>query len=161
MTNYVFILNAHGPLMVYEDGILKTALYDVFRNYSELCGPIAIATEIRSENFTTAVHQAGPDVSVTSTRIDASATKSQDGRHITLSLINRYRDRPCRVHLDFKNRHPQEKGVWHLLRADNLLEANTRDHPDRIRAHSREISLADEALDLPAASVSHLQVELT
>lgn len=158
MTNYVFLLNAHGPLMVNPEGVLKTVLFDVFRLYSTVTHPVAVATEVKAETFSTQVHQSGPDVPVTTARVDASATRSVDGRKITLSMINRYRDRPCIVSLDVKAGRIMEKAQLHMLKADSLTEVNSWADPNRIRATTQTVSLSTSRVELPPASVAHLEL---
>jgi alpha-N-arabinofuranosidase len=159
MTNYVFLVNAHGPLMVYPNGVLKSALFDVFRLYATVSHPVAVAAKTESETFHAQVHPGDGDVEVTAERIDAAATRSVDGRHITVSLINRYRDRACRIQLQFAHGRPSSLAQWHLLRADSLTEINTLENPDRVRSHSEKLSIASGYVDMPPASVGHLELD--
>lgn len=159
MTNYVFLLNAHGPLMVYPDGVLKTALFDVFQLYATLSYPVAVAAKIDAESFHAKVDPGGSTVEVTTGRIDAAATRSTDRRKVTVSLINRYKDQSCRVALEFLHAHPKPKAQWHLLQADSLTAVNTMENPNRIRSRSRQVSIAEGYIDLPPASVSLLELE--
>lgn len=158
MTNYVFILNAHGPLFVYPNAILKTVLFDVFRQYSVLSQPVSVATDVRCEMFSTDVQQAGPAVPVTAGRIDASATRSVDSRKITLALVNRYKTQSCRVTLDFKKSHLQSKARWHVLHSNDLFAVNTLTDPDRVRTTITDWSITDGTIELPPASVNHLEL---
>lgn len=161
MTNYVFLLNAHGPLMVYPEGVVKTALYDVFRLYSTLTQDISVAAETSAESLSTSVHQSGPDVNVTTSRIESVASRSVDGKKMTVSLINRYPDQSSRVSVNLKNARLGPKYRMHQMTAPSLTAINTLSQPNTVRSHSSEHTIDGElSVLLPAASITHLELTL-
>ncbi|MGH9842314.1 MAG: alpha-L-arabinofuranosidase C-terminal domain-containing protein, partial [Blastocatellia bacterium] len=77
MTNYVFIVNAHSPIFVYPEGIVKTPLFDLYRLYATKMQPVAIGAEVKTESFSaelakaTVGHSKDPNAGrVSATRVD-------------------------------------------------------------------------------------------
>lgn len=99
MANYVFMVNGHAPLLNTDAGITKTPLYDVFSLYQKLCHDQAIQCDVESPEFDLGDNlniegvRHGTNVSSdeisTLPHLDIRATKSADGTHTALSIINR------------------------------------------------------------------------
>ncbi|HWQ53975.1 MAG TPA: alpha-L-arabinofuranosidase C-terminal domain-containing protein [Bryobacteraceae bacterium] len=160
MSNYVFITNAHGPLFVSPEGLVKSAVFDVFRLYATRMQAVAMAADVRAESFAGTVKWSRGEERVTVSRLDVSATRSEDGRRISLALINRHKHDGCRVALDCKGRRIAPGGVLHTLHASDLAAVNTVADPKRVRSTTSELSGLIQSVDLPAHSVNILELSV-
>jgi alpha-N-arabinofuranosidase len=164
MTNYIYFVNAHAPIEVTRDGLLRSATFDVFRLYATRMQPVAVAADVRGETFAAEMPAAtrrdgrdGAEARVAVGRVDVSATRSVDGRAVVLSLLNRDRARPARVALAVAGRGLPARGTLHTLTGPSPSAVNTREAPNAVRASTREVALAG-GLELPPASVNVLEL---
>lgn len=161
MSNYVFLLNTHAPISVVNDRVLRSATFDVFRLYATKGQEISLQTDVQGDRFTASLQKmpnwVTNDVSATAPRVDASATRSPDGKRYTLFLLNRYADQSAEVRLDMEGLRLPPKATLHTLQAPDLLAVNTLEKPDAVRSRSREVTLGSGPLSLPAASVNVLE----
>lgn len=164
MTNYIYVVNAHGPLEATPGGLVRSATYDVFRLYATRTHPVALAADVRTETFaadmpaaTRLDGRAGAPGRVTTGRVDAAATRAVDGRRVSVTLLNRDRTRPARVTLALRGRALPAGGTLHTLAAPAPNAVNTPGAPDRVRAVARRVDRAD-VLVLPPASVNLLEL---
>jgi alpha-L-arabinofuranosidase len=166
MTNYIFLVNAHAPIEVTPTSLLRSATFDVYRLYGTRMQPVAVATEVETEQFTatlppsTMAGKQNPENNrVTTARLDASATRSVDGRSMAIALLNLDRSRPARVALAVRGRRLPPTGTIHTLSAPGVEAVNTLDHPDVVRAVTRTLGRTD-AIELPPHSVNVVELEL-
>lgn len=159
MSNYVFIVNAHGPIHAYPEGIVKTAVFDVFRLFATRLESVSIGAAVKGESYTTATRWEGKPDSATATRIDCAATRSVDSRHLRVSFVNRYKERDAFVKLDLGGWHAKPGGVLHTLTAPALDTINSLSQPDAVRAKSAQLPGPVAHVRLPAHSVCLLELE--
>ncbi len=168
MTNYVFIVNAHSPIFVYPEGIVKTPLFDLYRLYATKMQPVAIQAEVKTESFSaelpkaTVTHSADLDAArVSATRVDVSATRSVDGRKLAVALLNRDKSRTAVVALEMPGR--ATGATLHTLTASGLTETNSlhpQDQADRVRASAKSLPGKLDSIELPPHSVNVLELSL-
>ncbi|MCU0355897.1 MAG: hypothetical protein MUD08_19545 [Cytophagales bacterium] len=167
MSNFVFLLNSHAPIVVQGDQLIRTATFDVFRLYATLSQANAVRTEVKSEPFTAPLLKVpnwneNTDLSpVTTTRLDASATLDASGKKCSLFLINRYRDKPMQVKLDFAGKKLGSSAMLHTLTAKDLTLVNTLEKPTNVRSTSQLVSLKNNTIQIPACSVNVLEMSFS
>lgn len=167
MSNFVFLLNTHAPIVVQGDKVLKTATFDVFRLYAQLSQPVVMQTTVTGEVLRSPIqrvdhwnqmHQPAADETFAAPRLDASATRSPDGKRLTLFLVNRHQNQPVQVAIDGLDRALPPTGTLHTLTAPALDTVNTLDQPNRVRSRSQPIADWRNGLELPPASVGVLTI---
>jgi alpha-L-arabinofuranosidase len=166
MSNYIYLVNAHAPLFVRPDGVVRHATYDVFRLYSTVMQPRAVLTQVESSTFSADIpgdtmrdSRPGQTNKVVAKRIDASATVSEDGRSLAVALLNRERARTVRVKLDIQRARLSGRGTLHTLTAPTLTAINSLERPSNVHAVSRAYNNSSY-VDLPPHSVNILEMSL-
>ena len=164
MTNYIYFVNAHAPIELTRDALLRSATFDVFRLYATRMQPVAVAAEVRGETLTADMPAAtrrdgreGAEGRVTTGLVDAAATRSVDGRTVVVSLLNRDRARPAQVTLALAGMRTPGQGTLHTIAAPGVAAVNTLAAPGVVRAVARRVAPVD-GLELPPASVNVLEL---
>jgi len=165
MSNFIFLVNSHAPIVVDGDRVVKTATFDVFRLYATLSRPVVVEASVTDSRFTAVPPQpvawnAGElREPLWATRLDASATRSLDGRRLSVFLVNRRDDRPVRVRLaGLEDPKLPPAATLHLLAADSLAATNSVAEPDRVRSRERRVDDWRSGFELPAASCAVLEI---
>jgi alpha-N-arabinofuranosidase len=161
MTNYVFVVNAHGPIFAYPDGLVKSAVFDVFRLYATRLQPVAVQANVQCEKFSALISWEGRQQQVAAERLDVSATRSVDGRKLSVALLNRYKTSTMRVALELSGRAPAAGVALHSLYAPDINAVNSLQEPNKVRSVSRALNGALQYVDLPPHSVNLLELTLT
>lgn len=162
MSNFVFLINTHAPIVVNGDRVLKTATFDVFRLYAQLSQAVVVPVNVSAPSFT-ATEENVPGWNAMSgggeysaSRLDASATRSTDSRKTSVFLVNRDSNRPMRVRLD--GLETDAPARLHLLAAESHTAVNTFDDPDRVRARTTLAHDWRSGILLPPASFGVLEL---
>lgn len=167
MSNFVFLLNTHAPIAVQNDRVLKTATFDVFRLYATRSQPVVVQTDVRGEVLRSPIRQVphwnqtnqpADDELFTAPRLDASATRSTDGKKLTIFLVNRDASQPVRVRWEGLAAALPPSATLHTLAAPSLTAVNTLERPDTVRSQTRVVPNWREGIELPAASVGVLEI---
>lgn len=163
MSNYVFLLNAHAPIVVRPEGVIKSATYDVFRLYATATQPVAIQANVDSPSFTADVKETIGWTSdagrVTTKSLDASVTRSVDGKKMTLSLVNLDKRSKMNVRLNILNQKLKPGYTWHTLSSDDLKAFNTMEVPDKVRSTSKKVKGVPETIELNPHSLNFIELE--
>lgn len=93
--------------------------------------------------------------------LDVVAGVDDARRKLTLSIVQKLADRPLTVHLDLHGLESigKEMTLRRLTGGEDLLAANTLDHPNRVGIETKRVPLAT-TLTLPPASLTVLEMEL-
>lgn len=162
MSNYVFILNAHGPLFAYPNGLLKTAVFDAFRLYATKMQPVAVPAEVAgAETYSATFRWEGREQTARASRLDVSASRSPDRRKLAIALLNRDRTKPYRVALNVKGAAPGPGAVLHTLHSPDLLAVNSLTEPNKVRSVTRPLDGRVTSIDLLPHSVNILELPLS
>jgi alpha-N-arabinofuranosidase len=168
MSNFVFLLNTHAPIVVQNDRVLRTATFDVFRLYATRSQPVAVQTDVRGETLRAPIrrvdrwnqiNQPADDEVFSAPRLDASATRSADGKKLAIFLVNRDATQPVRIRWEGLATGLPPTATLHTLAAPSLTAVNTLERPDIVRSQTRTVPNWREGIELPAASVGVLEVE--
>jgi alpha-N-arabinofuranosidase len=173
MANTVNLINANGLFAVRPGGLVRSATYYVWDLLQNHTGPVALPVAVRGPQAQQAVRQgvlAGPDGAPLTRQeavpyLDAAATRSEDGRRLHLSVINRHRHRPLTASLVLNGRSaalPQRAGALALgADVDDVLAANTIEAPQRMATRDLgEVALEGGAYRFPAHSLTVLTFRL-
>ncbi|HEV7332356.1 MAG TPA: alpha-L-arabinofuranosidase C-terminal domain-containing protein [Flavisolibacter sp.] len=164
MSNYVFLLNAHAPIVVKKEGVLKSATFDVFRLYATAMQPVAVQADVEAPSFTAKpVDEIGYRVdreTATAKRLDVSATRSVDGRKMSISLINRDRSKTMNVKLNLKDQKLAPGYTWHTLHSSDLTAINTIENPNKVRSTTKTFTTYPESVELKPNSLNIIELKL-
>lgn len=166
MGNYIYLLNAHAPITIHGNTVVKSATYDVFRLYATVSQPLAVQSAVKADPFTVSTKdvasgQPGQPDTVTANRLDVSATRSEDGKRMTLFLSNLNETESLSVRLNVEGRNLAPGGTVHRLHHDNLLATNTPQLPNLIRSKTQTLTDVPNRLDLLPHSLTVLEVGLS
>ena len=161
MSNYVFLLNAHGPLMVDADGVTRTALFDIFRLFANSTQDVAVGADVAAESFLAepavepAPREKGP---IQCDFVDVAATRDPSGRNFALTVINRHRHDGLRLKLELGQASTAGSGTLHVVRAEAPGGGDPAGNGMPVHTDTRQVALADGYVDLPPASVAFLSL---
>jgi alpha-L-arabinofuranosidase len=165
MTNYIYFVNAHAPLYTTREGLVKSAIYDVFKLYATNMEPVAIEAEVKAESFTVELPKStlldsrrDQPSQVTASRLDVSATRSINNDRIAIALINRDKNRPMTVRLQLKGLSTLNKMVLHTLSAPTLTTVNSLKEPNLVRTKAKPLEGITDKIDLAPSSVNILEI---
>lgn len=172
MSNFVFLLNTHAPIVVQNDRVLKTATFDVFRLYATLSRPVVFQADVQGESFRAPIrrvegwnqtHQPADDENFSGPRLDVSATRSPDGKQVSVFMVNRHATQPTRVRIEGLGRALPERATLHLLTpptnsSEGLTAVNTLSDPTRIRSRQQTVD-PRQGVEVPGASMGVLVLE--
>lgn len=93
--------------------------------------------------------------------LDVAASVDNTKRKLALSIVQKLPDRPLAVRLDLHGLVAAGGSVTQrrLTGGEDMLAANTLDHPDRVGIETRRIPYSPE-FSLPAASLTSLEIDL-
>lgn len=163
MSNYVFLLNAHAPIVARPEGIIKSATYDVYRLYAQAMQPLAIQADVECAQFSARVphpvgYQVAPETVVSSNRLDVSASRALDGKKVTLSLLNLDKAKPVNVRLELADTKIIPGYTWHTLHTESLNAVNTLQEPNNVRSSTRRISGRPDRIELSPHSLNIIEL---
>ena len=144
-------------------GIIQASRHDVFLTPIYLVNRL-YATHLGAERLSATVE--GP--TVTSTRegrdvpvLDAVATRSADGRTISIKAVNTDLERPLRTRISLRGARVAASATLERVVAGSLVAANGFRTPNAVRVTRESVSVRNGfVLDLPRHSVSVLTLTL-
>lgn len=153
MANLAQTVNVLGAIRTSQTKVVKTPIYWAFWLYVRNTGRWRLACDLETPIGTTPVGGETPVV-------DASATLSDDGKTLFVSLINRHPESEVAVQLDLGGFDAKPRVKLQRLWSENFTDTNTFDQLDKVKPTEQTISL-EEALNLtlPRHSVTLLKFE--
>lgn len=154
LANFAQTINVVGALMVDQEHVVREAVYWPLWMQRHHSGEVAVDAVVSSGT----VLCDGPNGEPTEVpALDVSATRSEDGRTLWLSVVNRDRDNDHAIDLALLGGRAASARTC-LLTAADLLTGNTIDEPDAVRPRWDDVADVTAALTVPR--VSYLIVEL-
>ncbi len=160
MANYTMMVQNNGLVLVRGNRVLKTAIWHVTDLMRNDLGPRVVASQARAETFHAAVEaDTGLKGMVEADYLDVSATLSDDGKTLALSLAWGHPNQPCECRFDLRGAQLGDRVQGRMLTGPGPLAANTFDEP-----HCLQVELFDEKFHgqwrLPPVSLTVLQIPL-
>jgi alpha-N-arabinofuranosidase len=160
MANYVFLVNGNGVMNVTADGIIKTPLYHVFKQYREWMVGESVRVDVQSPSMLTPAPQvSSPEYTqeaalthqpVSAPYIDAVGVRTDDGS-LHISIINRHLQDSFDIVLNLPEGY-HEPQVW-MLSHEDIHAANTAQSPNNVVPVWRETIRTGQSLHVPAHSI--------
>ena len=161
MANYVLLINGNGVLQVHREGVVKTALYYVFKHYADKMRGVAVETTVMGETKKIPepiMMWPGKAITYdaeTVTVLDAAAALKDD--ELTISFINRSLTETIQVKCELPdNANFKVAGYWQLVH-DNIYAYNDFYHPANICPVSEDfasgLEIPDELWVVPPHSI--------
>ena len=167
MANYVFLVNGNGVMNVTVDGVIKTPMYHLFKQYREWMVGESVRVEVQSPSRLTPAPQAshpgysaelaGRHQPVSSPYIDAVGVIGEDGS-LRVALVNRHLEEACEIALGIPDGYASKGEMW-LLHHEDIHAANTSEAPERVIPVMLETAELEGGLRMPAHSVALLRLE--
>lgn len=153
MACYVFLVNGNGVIETDDHGLVKTPLYHVFKAYGELMQGIALdVIRVESPSFLTSVRQGHLEtINREVDYLDVSAALAEDGKSMTVALINRHRESKMAVELILPG-WAKPTTSW-MLYNDDVLATNDKSQPDRVRFVEKPILDWNSTIECPPHSI--------
>ncbi|HME52135.1 MAG TPA: alpha-L-arabinofuranosidase C-terminal domain-containing protein [Candidatus Lokiarchaeia archaeon] len=163
IANYAQLVNVIGLILTYDDVIVLTPQYHVFKLFGDLMQErlmqIAVTCDlVASKKFTNEF----PAESAPT--IDAAATISDDGNTIAVFVINKHFKESRRVTINFNenvDKRSLSNGTAWILTHDDPFAANTRENPQEIALQEFAIQASTPlTFDIPAHSLIGIRLQL-
>lgn len=155
LANFAQTINVVGALVVDDENVIRESVYWPLWMQRHHSGEIAVDALVDSG----VVECEGPyGDRIEVPALDVSATCSEDGRTLWLSIVNRDRDRAHTIDLSVAGGTPTRARTC-LLTAEDPLARNTAEAPDAVSPRWVDVDDVAEPLAVPAAS--YAVVELT
>ncbi|MCX7968611.1 MAG: hypothetical protein N3B10_09015 [Armatimonadetes bacterium] len=146
-------VNVLGAMRTSQTKVVKSPIYWAFWIYVRNTGKWRVDCNVDGPIGTTPVGGETPVV-------DASATLSEDGKTLFVSLINLHPESDVSVHLELGNFKAVRKVQMWRLWSVHFTDTNTFDEPEKLKPIEQTISADDLAnLVLPRHSVTVLRIE--
>jgi len=151
MANWAQLVNVLGMINADETRAWETPVATIFRLYANHCREVAVTCEVESEKFAVDpnLRPGIPDLPY----LDASATKSAKGDHVTLCVVNRHRDDAITCALSLSPA-PAGRCVVRQMNADHWFAKNGPEAPPRVGVAEQTLDEWPATCTFPAHSLT-------
>jgi alpha-L-arabinofuranosidase len=167
MANFAQLVNAIAPIFTNPHGLFLQTIYHPLRLYAEHTLAIGLDVHVAGDTFDLSparerdgrVHNVG-DLGPF-TLLDAAATCDDDGRRVSVMVVNRARDRDLSATLDFGDATlAPDVALWEVNGPD-VTSTNSFEAPRTVDVQERRITAAGSVLthSFPAHSVTILRLD--
>lgn len=156
LANFAQTINVVGALVVDDEHVIKEAVYWPLWMQRHHSGPIAVDVLVSGPSLECS-SSSGDRVQVPV--LDVSATRSEDGRSLWLSVVNRDREQEHVLDLEVLGASASTRRTC-LLAASDLLARNSIEDPDAVSVRWVEVNDATTSLVVPPASYSITEIRL-
>jgi alpha-L-arabinofuranosidase len=163
MANYAQLVNVIGLILTYDDAIVLTPQYHVFKLYGDLLQEKLLHVDVKcdavaSKKFTSEFPAENAPV------IDAMATISKDGNMISVFVVNKHFKESRRVTITFDEnaglKNSPTVSAW-IMTHDDPFIANTLEKPNEIGLHELTIPAGTHmTIDMPAHSLVGIKMQV-
>jgi alpha-N-arabinofuranosidase len=161
MANYTMMVQNSGLVLVRGSRILKTAIWHVHDLLRHDLGPRVVASESRGEVFHAQVEaDTGLRGLVEADYLDASATLSEDGDALAVSLAWGHPSQPCDCRFQVRGATLGDRVRGRLLTGPGPLAANTFEEPNCLQVEAVEGAFRG-SWRLPPVSLTILRFALS
>lgn len=171
IANLAQMVNVIAPIFTRPDGLFLQTIYHPLRLYAEHTGPIALDCYVAGEAsehhlIESALEASGGLAKVPDrgpfTMVHAAATRSEDGRGLTLTVINRSPDTAVTVPLDLIHGEAAGTTMLSVVTGAEPTIRNSFETPDNVGVTEHTLPLSGDhlTLELPACSVNVYRIPL-
>jgi alpha-N-arabinofuranosidase len=167
MANLAQLVNAIGAIFTSKDGMFRQTIYHPVRLYSEHVQEVALAPhvecdthDLRPEDETSPQPHRVADLGPF-TLLDVTATRDAAGRELTLTVVNRDRDRPISTTVELQNATTFAVGAAYEVGGPSPDVVNSFEHPDAVAVKERRLDVNADRFDyqFPAHSITVLRLQ--
>lgn len=172
VANFAQMVNVIAPIFTNSDGLFLQTIFHPLRLYAEHTGPIAldchivgaesehlyIESALRAANGLTKVRDRGPF-----TMVHAAATRSEDGRSMTLTVVNRSPDEAISVPLELLHGDAEGTTQVSIVTGSDPSVRNSFESPNTVGVIEHQLDLVGNQvnLELPACSISVYRIPVS
>lgn len=157
LANFAQTINVVGALMVDAENVVKETVFWPLWMQRHHSGELAVDALVTAPSLE-CQGQTGQRIEIPV--LDVSATRSEDGSTLWLSVVNRDREQDVALDLDLLGGRPVSARTC-LLTAPDLLSRNTIEDPDTVSPRWVDVADPGAPLNLPAASYSVTELRLS
>ncbi len=157
MANLAQLVNVLPAIITNESEAIPTAIYYPFLMYAKM-QKVSVGCNVESQSFDTEA-LGNIEAMKNVPWLDAVATRSRDGRHMAIGLVNRHPSRRMKVGINLKNTGPCIRPVrMSVLSAGSPLIQNTFENPHAIKLEEKPLNVKTDSftIEVPACSVAVL-----
>ncbi len=158
INNFSMLINTFGLIRTDDEGIVKTPSYYAMYLFSRYAQTNYLKTETDSDTFTNQSYRNVPAHEGTP-YLDSSATISEDGKRLVVTVINKHLTMPMRsefMFFGFEDRAYQITKIIQMTHAGNPMKAyNTPENRENVTPHTVPTGLfRDNVFTVPAHSLT-------
>src|SRR5882672_2932632 len=167
IANFAQLVNAIAPIFTNPHGLFLQTIYHPLRLYAEHTLSIGLDVHVAGDTFDLSparerdgrVHNVG-DLGPF-TLLDAAATCDEDGRRVSVMVVNRARDRDLSATLDFGDATPEARVTLWEVNGPDVTSTNSFEAPGTVDVQERRITAAGSVLthNFPAHSITILRLD--
>ncbi len=147
LANLAQLVNVLGAIKTTQTEVASTPLALAFELYTTSFGTKRVQCRTSSPSHT------GPEREVP--LLDASAALTEDGRILTIALVNRHPEESAQITLNLKGWKVQSKVEKAAIVGESYLAANVPGRPEQVKIQKEEIELdpSNPVVEIPAHGV--------
>ncbi|HID23416.1 MAG TPA: hypothetical protein EYP14_13600 [Planctomycetaceae bacterium] len=142
------LVNHGGGLRKVRQRVFPNPVYWARRMYSTQSGRWPVAVRLEGPAFSTERLHNLPSLQDAPV-VDVMALADDSRRTLSLLVLNRHADATVSTEFRFEHFTPAATARWQCLTGPDILAANSRDEPDRVRVKVRDIAVSGRGLRLP------------
>jgi alpha-L-arabinofuranosidase len=168
IANLAQMANAIAPIFTNPDGLFLQTIYHPLRLYAEHSQAIALDPTVTCETYAL---ESDLDAGPRQHRIadlgpfkllDASVTRDESGKAVTLGIVNRHRDEAVTTSIEVGDGTSIARAVAFEVSGADPTVLNSFDRPDAVTVQERQIAASGARFEvtLPAHSVTVVRLDL-
>ena len=150
LANFAMTVNSLPMIRVNRFGLFFNPQYLVFKMYMNHQGSILLKSSVECDTYTAPEYERGrPQAVKEIPYIDASATMSEDGNVLSLSIINRHDTEMIETEIILQGWRPHSrwKRIW--LEGEHYMTENSFKEPDNIQVKEKILDKVEEKISFP------------
>lgn len=159
LASFAQSINVVGMLLVDDEHVIRETVYWPLLLLRTLSGSRAIDAWTECDGYT-ADFRGRPVVGIP--YLDVSATASDDGDRLTLSIVNRHRHEALKTDIRLRDTRVAGSATLHRLWHENPNTRNTIEHPDAVAPTKQTLDIVGDrfTVALPPHSLTILELPL-
>lgn len=142
------VINTRGPLYVYPGGIVKRTTYHVMNLYANKLQPNVLPFSIKSDSLTNG--------RISVPVVDGILTCSDDKKVLSIALVNKDPKNEAECNLGLEKIDGAVNAI--ILSGDSPDAYNDVDKPNRVMPESKQVTIKDGKVTIPAHSLMILNI---
>jgi alpha-N-arabinofuranosidase len=162
LANFAQLVNTIGLVFTYDDKVVLTPQYHAMKLYGDALQELALPVSVDCATTITSKKYSRDFPATTSPTVDATATISKDGKHVSIFVVNKHFAGRTQVTISLADGQKIEvdgEPRVAILTHDDPFACNTKEEPACITLQSHEVAVESGSLlvDMPPHSALSIQ----